>query len=94
MSNTVEIDLPENLTVANIHPIHEQLESMVDDQTHDRIVIHASGVNRADTAGVQLLYAFVVAAKDRQITLNWDKPSTKLMDAIKILGMTEAIGIH
>lgn len=94
MANTVEIDLPENLTVANIHPIHEQLEAMVDDQSHDQIVIHAGSVNRADTAGIQLLYAFVVAARDRQIVLSWDQPTSKLINAIDILGMTEAIGIH
>lgn len=94
MANTIEFDLPENLTIANIHPIHEQLEAMVDDQTHDQIVIHAAGVNRADTAGVQLLHAFVVAAKDRQISLDWDRPSKKLLEAADILGMTEALGIH
>lgn len=94
MPSAAEIDLPEHLTIANIHPIHEKFEAVVDDKGHDQIIIRAAQVNRADTAGIQLLYAFVVAAKDRQIKLNWDQPSNKLKDAINLLGMTDAIGLQ
>lgn len=94
MAQTVEYELPENLTVANIHPIHEQFESLVDDQKNDHILLRASAVQRADTAGIQLLYALVVAAKERQIALSWDSPSEKLRTAAHILGMAGHLGIH
>ena len=94
MANAAEINLPENLTITNIHPVHELLEAMVDDQTHDQIVIHAAAVQRADTAGIQLLYAFAKAAKERQITLDWDQPSAKLISAAEILGMKDSLGFH
>lgn len=92
MSNLVEIELPENLTVANIHPIHERFEEAVDDKDHDSILIKAASVTRADTAGVQLLHAFVVAAKERNIELDWNKPSEKLCSVVNILGMEKSLG--
>lgn len=94
MAQTVEYQLPENLTVSNVQPIHEQFELLVDNQNNDHIILHAAAVQRADTAGIQLLYALVVAAKERQITLSWDKPSEKLRSAAHILGMAHHLGIH
>jgi len=94
MASSTVVDLPDNLTVANIHPIHEQFEALVDDKSNDHITIQASEVTRADTAGIQLLHAFVVAAKERQITLDWDSPSEKLCLAADILGMKKILGIH
>jgi anti-anti-sigma regulatory factor len=94
MAHTLNYELPEQLTVANVQTLHEQLEHMVDDAKNDHIVLQASGVQRADTAGIQLLYALVVAAKERQITLSWDNPSEKLRIAAQILGMSEQLGIH
>ncbi len=94
MASTLNYELPEQLTVANVQALHEQLEHMVDDAKNDRIVLQASGVTRADTAGIQLLYALVLAAKERQIALSWEKPSEKLRIAAQILGMSEHLGIH
>ncbi len=94
MASTVSIDLPENLTIANVHPVHEQFEALVDDKTHDHITVRADAVSRADTAGVQLLHALVVAAKDRQIVLEWENPSEKLCAAVNILGMKDLLGFH
>ncbi|HMW47866.1 MAG TPA: STAS domain-containing protein [Cellvibrionaceae bacterium] len=56
--------------------------------------MHAGGVTRADTAGIQLLYALVLAARERQIALTWQNPSEKLRTAAQILGMTSHLGIH
>lgn len=92
MAKSVEIELPEQLTIANIHPVHEQLETLVDDRDHDHFIIHAGAVKKADTAGIQLLYAFVVAANERRMTLNWDSPSEDLVAAADLLGMRQHLG--
>lgn len=94
MNKAVDIELPEQLTIANLPPLQERFEALVDDRHCDRFVIHAEGVQRADTAGVQLLYAFVVAARERQIALEWDQPSNKLRTAVSILGMGDALGMQ
>lgn len=94
MAATVDISLPENLTIANVHGLHEELEALVGQHENDRVVIHAESVNRADTAGLQLLLAFVHTAKEHQITLDWQEPSEKLISAANVLGLEEALGIH
>ena len=94
MSKTAELQLPENLTITNIHPIHERLESLVGSQTHDHIVIKSEAVQKADTAGLQLLYAFHMAAKERQISLAWHSPSDKLLQVANTLGMGGVLGLN
>lgn len=94
MATTIDIDLPENLTIANIHSLYEELEALVDKQDCDAVVFKASAVQRADTAGIQLLAAFVVATRERQISVTWDDPSDKLCNAADLLGLAKSIGIH
>jgi anti-anti-sigma regulatory factor len=74
-----EFELPENLTIVNIHSIHELFEAAIDDHTHDQLLINAAQVQRADSAGIQLLQALLIAARDRQIQVTWRNPSLKLI---------------
>lgn len=94
MSSEVSFQLPENLTIASVQGLHEQLETLVDQHDHDKIIIQASAVKRADTAGLQLLLAFVNTTKDRQIKLDWNTPSEKLLAAAELLGLEGDLGIH
>ncbi len=94
MTASVDFQLPQDLTIANAHALHEQLEALVDQKDHDRIVLHASAVARADTAGIQLLLAFVNSAREHSIDLDWDKPSATLVNAANVLGMERALGIQ
>lgn len=94
MADSVSFQLPENLTVANVHLLHEELEALVGRHDHDNIVLLADSVSRADTAGIQLLVAFVRSAKERQIKLDWNNPSDKLIAAATVLGLDTALGLH
>lgn len=94
MGASVNFQLPENLTIANVHGLHEQLEALVGQDDQDNIVIQANAVTRADTAGIQLLLAFVNSAKEHQISLDWKDPSEKLISAANVLGLENALGIH
>ncbi|WP_086932495.1 STAS domain-containing protein [Agarilytica rhodophyticola] len=94
MASEVNFQLPENLTIASVQGLHEQLEALVDQQDHDKIIVQANNVQRADTAGLQLLLAFVNSTKDRQIKLDWNQPSEKFVSAAHLLGLEGALGIH
>lgn len=94
MSQSVELELPEILTVAHVQALHEQLEALVDDENNDTIVARAKDVRRIDTAGLQLLLAAKVAAKERQITWVWDQPSDVLLDGAHLLGMKNQLEIQ
>ncbi|HEY7773499.1 MAG TPA: STAS domain-containing protein [Marinagarivorans sp.] len=94
MSQSVELELPEILTVAHVQALHEQLEALIDDENNDSIVAHAKSVRRVDTAGLQLLLAAKAAATERQITWVWDQPSEVLLDGARLLGMTAQLDIQ
>ena len=94
MADTISFHLPENLTIASVHGLHEELEVLVSQSDCDKVVLQASDVQRADTAGVQLLLAFVNASKEHQIGVEWDKPSDKLCTTAELLGLQGALGIH
>lgn len=94
MSQTVELALPEDLTVAHVQGLHEQLEGLVDDQANDSIVAHGKGVRRIDTAGLQLLLVAKQAADERQISWVWNEPSDVLKDGARLLGMQTKLDIH
>lgn len=93
LDNAVEVRLPANLTANNVHFIHKQLDALVERCVRERIVIHADGVVRADSAGLQILRAFVLAAHQRHISVEWDHPSARLCTAAEILGMNSALGL-
>ncbi len=94
MSQTVELELPEDLTVAHVQGLHEQLEGLVDDQSNDGIIAHGKGVRRVDTAGLQLLLVAKQAADERQISWVWDEPSEVLKEGARLLGMQKKLDIH
>jgi len=94
VTTAIEFQLPENLTIAYVQGLHEKLEVIINDSDHDKVVLQGKDVSRADTAGVQLLLAFVNSAKERQVELYWEHPSEKLLAAASVLGLQKALGIH
>lgn len=94
MSSTLDFHLPSHLTIAHVHGLHEEFDTIVDKKDCDCLILHGENVQRVDTAGVQLLLALVLASKDRQISISWDHPSEKLETAASILGLNDALGIH
>lgn len=93
MAQIGEIQLPAHLTINKVQALQELLERFAEDGNKDRVVIHAAEVERVDTAGIQLLYAFVREARRRGIALEWDQPSAKLAAAAELLGMRSALEI-
>jgi len=94
MTTSVDFNLPENLTIANIQGLHEALEALVERRDCDTVILRGEKVQRADTAGLQLLVAFVNASRERQIKISWDHPSEKLCGVAELLGVEKMIGIH
>lgn len=94
MAQISEIQLPAHLTISKVQSLQEILVKFTDDRNKDHLIIHAAEVERVDTAGIQLLYAFVQEARRRGITLEWDNPSQKLAAAAELLGMVSALEIE
>ena len=57
------------------------------------IEIDASQVEIIDSAIMQLLFAFVLQLKEKDISYSWHKPSDNLLNKASILGLTEKLGL-
>jgi len=91
VSKTVTVDLPENLTIANAEVLYNELDSYTSG-TQD-IVLNASEVSRADTAGLQLIYVFLKTLQQHQASVIWAAPSSALIEASEQLGLKEHLGL-
>ena len=91
MSKPVVVDLPSNLTIATAETLHEQLEPLLNGS--DDIVLNASAVERADTAGLQVLLAFSKALEARSVAITWSVPAKPLVDAAEQLGLKQLLAL-
>lgn len=92
MANSVTVDLPDNLTIATVEALHEQLDPFA--VGSQDVVLNGVNVERADTAGLQMLYAFSQALKSHNAEMSWMNPSSALTDAAKNLGLTEHLALN
>lgn len=86
-----KITLNAHLDITEAKTTHEQLSEAIN--AGDIISIDASRVERADTAGIQLLLAFKKLVEKQKKQIQWESPSRALSRSIKKLGLTDAIGI-
>jgi len=91
VSSPTTFDLPDNLTIANAEALHEELESLANGSVD--VVLNASAVSRADTAGLQILYAFQQALKSHNAKLSWSAPSSVLIETAEQLGLKQHLAL-
>jgi len=89
LSDTIVIDLPDNLTIATAESLHQILESTV--EKHQDVVFNAENVNRVDTAGLQLLYAFCIEQKQHQLSVQWRSVTASLAEGADLIGIGKAL---
>lgn len=90
MESVFSIDLPNRLGIANVTTFREELSAAFEQS--GAIEIGAAAVERVDTAGLQLLTAFVAAAKGRGQDVRWKAPSSVFTQTVTTLGLDEALG--
>ena len=92
MSDIAIVELPENLTIASVETLHEQLEPLLN--AGNDVMLKAAGVTRVDTAGLQTLLAFHKALVTRSLRLSWSAPSQPLLETAEQLGLREALSFN
>ena len=92
MSSKTTVSLGSALDIVNVGTLKPRLQTALEKKPH--VVLIADKVERADTAGIQLIYSFMHSAKQRDVTVTWQKPSANLIESIEKLGMTEALHIN
>ncbi|MFO1349973.1 MAG: STAS domain-containing protein [Gammaproteobacteria bacterium] len=79
------INLEANLNVGNSIALKEQLQTAL--RKPATLVLDAGAVQAVDTAGLQLLAAFVRRAEQAGMALEWREPTPALRAAATLLGL-------
>ncbi len=86
-----EITLDAILNIQGVSVLHEQVLKTLQD--HPILEIDASAVKMVDTASLQLFVVLKQESIKLQKEVNFEFPSDKLIDAAKILGVYEMLGL-
>ncbi len=78
------------LTISGSRDWHQRLNIAGGSAT---IVLDMSGVEKIDTACLQLLTAFVLKARASEVTLSWYEPSEHFLAAVNCLNLNAALGV-
>ena len=79
------------LDIRQVAALHDRLKKAL--LRSSTIELLADRVERADTAGLQLLVALVAETEQCGGAVSWKKPSRALIDAATLLGLERALGL-
>jgi anti-anti-sigma regulatory factor len=74
-----------SLDIAEVQLLYGQLQHLL--TKRQPVVLDAAQVERADSAALQLLSAFVQEAQTRGMQVHWEQPSAALLDAVRLLDL-------
>ena len=81
----------ENFSLRDVQEFHQQLTKAL--ESKQSVEVDASKVTQADTAGLQLLYAFSKKANDNGLEFKWKKVSDDFRKTAELLGMSECLDL-
>ncbi|MDH5433574.1 MAG: STAS domain-containing protein [Gammaproteobacteria bacterium] len=91
MSKKTTVSLGNALDIASVSELKKRFENAL---TKDLpVTLSANKVEKADTAGLQLAYAFVKKVEANGHDINWQSPSDVLVQTSEILGMQEHLNL-
>ena len=86
-----EIQCNESLDISMAASLHRTLKEALESGV--AVTLRADKVERADTAALQVLVAFMRAARARGITVFWNEPSAAVRRSAQLLGLAHELDI-
>ena len=87
----MKIRLGDNLDVSGVQALYGELKQML--EGGDSLSVDASGVDRIDTASLQMLVSLIEYAKQNQREIDVRSPSEAFTRTAKTLGLDTALGL-
>ena len=84
------LELEAVITISEAQRLYEELQGHLD--RGGDICINAGEVHMIDTAGLQLLLAFVLEVKNQNRSISWQAVSPAFKETAELLGMMELLG--
>lgn len=77
--------------ISSVIDMHEELKNMFG---NEKVIFDGEGVERIDTASLQLILSFVQEAKINNIDVVWRSPSEAISNSARLLGMQDALQLN
>ena len=85
------VSLGSALDIANASALKTRLENALAKSLS--VTLIGDKVERADTAGLQLIYSFIKQVEHQGCKVSWQKPSDNLIQSSEVLGMSEQLSL-
>ncbi len=85
------VQLPGEMVIDTVMDTYQRLDEWRKGESP--IQIDGDHVSNVDTAGVQILLAFVRQVKSDHKVVVWKTPSDALKTAVELLGLTDELGL-
>jgi ABC-type transporter Mla MlaB component len=92
MSTKTSLSLGESLNISQVSNLHQRLAISLGKCS--TIELKADTVQIADSAGLQLILSLKKEVDTCGGKISWKNPSPPLLDAARILGLFEDLGLH
>ena len=89
--NQTRLELGAALDISQARNLYESLEKSL--KRKPPLILDAGGVERVDTAAIQVLAAFCHMAREKGLEVSWDTPSITLRRAAEMSGLTTILGM-
>lgn len=90
--SSLSIALESVVTISEAESLHKKLQGYLD--LGGDLSIDAGQVHMIDTAGLQLLLAFVVELKNQNRSVKWLNVSPAFKETAELLGLTAPLGMR
>ena len=91
MSSKTTFSCGNSLDITHVSALYHRLERSL--QKSNVIELKAEGVEKVDTAGLQLMISVKNEVEASSGSIRWKKPSEKLINAAKSLGLLNHLGL-
>ena len=89
MAKKTTVSLGHALDIQNASALKSRLENALSKSLP--VVLVSDKVEKADTAGLQLIYSFIKEVENQGRDVSWQKPSDSLIQASETLGLSEKL---
>lgn len=85
-TSTSVVSLDTTLNIQRVGPLTEHLKQVL--EKNQKVVLDGTHVKTLDTAGLQLLAAFIQHADKTDVQVEWKNPSPTLYEAASLFGLS------
>ncbi|WP_144394483.1 STAS domain-containing protein [Pleionea sediminis] len=93
MGTKTSVSCGEQLNIQHVEGLKDRLIKALDKEP-EYCTLNVSKVEKVDSAGLQLLYAFLKESDKRKINIHWQNPSEAFLTSVALLGLSEELKLQ